>query len=420
MGTLMEYKGYKAQIMEAPRLEGDGVHGLPPGTPLEVYHSEAFEKYPEAWMRGPGVFVVPVRSPDKGLWFNWTDNSWANTAVIPTVKGCNPITGLPTTGFHLEKYEEKCPKHGIAFQGDRYCPDCGYRWLPMNYVAYPNVLWWDTWAIGGDVGRQFFFTEEMARDIATAMIGPEQTVPAFGFAFYSPKQLRPEVGGDRKFYNKMNTEAYPTGSSKSWSLLSHSGLYVLPDTYCSTLPPPDMSSQTIGFDAGVTKGSNSADSTHAQVYYTASAAPAADAPKESLKAMKADRLMRKMSTKGLTRLVDIDNEWRGRRDDLQVHTVSDGEEKTSGGIISSGKLVPDGSRGMEIPKEIKEVAVGAGSRIQQTLIQDPYSLESWKDKPDCVMTIYFVFQPKFEELKAGGLRDLSGKPEGMLQGLPVG
>jgi hypothetical protein len=36
------------------------------------------------------------------------------------------------------------------------------------------------------------------------------------------------------------------------------------------------------------------------------------------------------------------------------------------------------------------------------------------------MTIYFVFQEKFEELKAGGLRDLSGKPEGMLAGMPVG
>jgi hypothetical protein len=34
---LMEYKGYKAQIMEAERLTGDYVHGLPPGSPLEVF-----------------------------------------------------------------------------------------------------------------------------------------------------------------------------------------------------------------------------------------------------------------------------------------------------------------------------------------------------------------------------------------------
>jgi hypothetical protein len=69
---------------------------------------------------------------------------------------------------------------------------------------------------------------------------------------------------------------------------------------------------------------------------------------------------------------------------------------------------------------IKEVSVGSGARINQSVIQDPYPFESWKDVPDAVMTIYFVFQEKFEELKAGGFRTLEGKPEGMLTGIPVG
>jgi hypothetical protein len=72
------------------------------------------------------------------------------------------------------------------------------------------------------------------------------------------------------------------------------------------------------------------------------------------------------------------------------------------------------------PKVVKEVSVGAGSKINQALAADPHPLDSWCDTPEAVMTIYFVFQEKFEELKAGGMRDLEGKKEGMLSGLPVG
>jgi hypothetical protein len=72
------------------------------------------------------------------------------------------------------------------------------------------------------------------------------------------------------------------------------------------------------------------------------------------------------------------------------------------------------------PVPVKDVSIGAGAKILQTLIADPFSLDSWKDTPDAVMTLYFVFQEKFEELKSGGLRDLTGVKEGMLSGIPVG
>lgn len=98
--TRMSHKGFFARIMEAERLMGENDHGLPPGRALPVYESELFVDYPENWMKGPGVFVVPV-SPNKGLWFDWTMNDNANTAVLPTVKGCNPITGMQTSGFQL-------------------------------------------------------------------------------------------------------------------------------------------------------------------------------------------------------------------------------------------------------------------------------------------------------------------------------
>jgi hypothetical protein len=69
---------------------------------------------------------------------------------------------------------------------------------------------------------------------------------------------------------------------------------------------------------------------------------------------------------------------------------------------------------------VKEVSVGAGAKIFQNLISDPNSLNSWKEAPDCVMTVYFVFQQEFEKLKAGGLRDLEGSKEGFLSNVTVG
>jgi hypothetical protein len=192
METMMEHKGFKARVMEAPRLTGDQVHALPPGTPLPVYPVDMLLQPPENWMKGPGVFVIPVR-PNKGLWFDWRLNSDNNTAVIPTVKGCNPITGMQTSGFHMERYENKCPKHGCDFLHERFCSECNYKWPSQNYIGPRNTLWWDGFLNQKDgTVRQFFFSEEELRDVASALIGKENTVPAFGFAFYAPKERRSE------------------------------------------------------------------------------------------------------------------------------------------------------------------------------------------------------------------------------------
>jgi len=70
--------------------------------------------------------------------------------------------------------------------------------------------------------------------------------------------------------------------------------------------------------------------------------------------------------------------------------------------------------------KVKEVSIGAGAKIKQDLISDSYPLDSWKNAPDAIMTIYFVFHEKLEELKSKGMRDLKGYSEGMLNKIPVG
>jgi hypothetical protein len=224
--TIMEYKGFRAKIMEAERLSGDHIFGLPPGSPLNVYPSGVFLEYPEQWMKGPGVFVVPVK-PNKGLWFDWTLNSSVNTAVLPTVKGCNPITGMPTSGFRLERYVDKCPKHGVEFESDRYCPKCDYKWAKQNYVT-GSPMWWDGFRSEDGSVRQFFFTEDEIRDVASHMIGKENTVPAFGFAFYRQKILR---AGMFEIHTKYDyEEKYKNPLKDMWYLSNTNNYGVYSDT----------------------------------------------------------------------------------------------------------------------------------------------------------------------------------------------
>jgi len=66
MNTLMQHNGFKARIMEAHRLTGDGINALPPGSALPIHLVSEFKKHPDNWMEEDGCYVVPV-NPDKGL-----------------------------------------------------------------------------------------------------------------------------------------------------------------------------------------------------------------------------------------------------------------------------------------------------------------------------------------------------------------
>jgi hypothetical protein len=377
----MKYKGYSARIMEAERLTGDSVHGLPPGSPLSVYPMDVFVKIPGNWMKGPGVFLVPVK-PNKGLWFNWTMNSAINTAVIPTVKGCNPITGLQTTGFHLEKYETKCPKHNCDFLAERFCPECNYNWPDRNYQSM-SPSWWDGFRADDGTVRQFFFSEDELRDIATGLIGKENTVPAFGFAFYSPKERRPEV--QATFNSTMiypYANAWGVSETYDYSQKSLNG-------YLKTHDAPSAI-----YSCSV----NNVDSSNAPVACAADPC-AGGASVDSVSEEKTAGTL-KMKLRSST---------------------SDGSGGRSANLLSAAQS-PRGScdRSFSANVPVKEVSVGAGSRISQSLNVDPYSIDSWRDTPDSVMTIYFVFQEKFNEIIAGGLKDLEGSKEGMLSNCIVG
>ena len=183
---IMEHAGFKARLMATERLHGEQVFGLPPGTAVPVFPIAALPAAPENWGRAAGTYVVPVSS-EVGLWFDFTMNDPINTAILLSIKGMNPITGQKINTIDLEQYKDKCPIHGCNLSHERYCDECGYKLPPQNYVSAPGVLWVDGTRQPDGTVRQFFFTEDEERDVASAVIGKKNTVPAFGFAFFKPK-----------------------------------------------------------------------------------------------------------------------------------------------------------------------------------------------------------------------------------------
>ncbi|MDD5649651.1 MAG: hypothetical protein PHF86_04425 [Candidatus Nanoarchaeia archaeon] len=355
---IMSYKGFKAQIMRAQRLIGKHSHDLPSGTPIEIYPVDEFKEPLSNWMQGPGNYVVPVSS-DWGLWFNWCSNDDLNTAVLLSVKGMNPITGQRTNGFNLERYEEKCPIHGTSFKEGLFCEQCNYKWPDQNYIAYPNKLWWDGFRSTDGKVRQFFFTEDLAKSIPELVIGRDDTIPAFGFAFFRPKVRRESV-------------AIPCGASESVM-----GGYNIQYVYFSNSITKKFSSDILYPKTFNVEDSSSGLSTLSRsANYSSSFLPESK-----------DRSIC---------FDDIKSCNAPHTKHLEVFDESSERRKTA------------------------EVGVGAGAIINQSLTVDTLKVTDWESKPSSIMRLFFIFIEQFEEIKAKGMKDLIGVSEGYLSDLPIG
>jgi len=186
---MMEHSGYSAKLMQSDLLtDNKRPHELPPGVPISVIPIHSLPGCPKGWVREAGSYVCPIET-NHGLWFDWTNND-KNTAIVASVKGMNPITGEKLENLNMEQYRDKCPKHNISLAHGRFCEKCGYKLPPQNYISYPNTLWWDGFRQPDGTVRQFYFTDEEKKDIASLVIGKKNTVPAFGFGFFKTKRER--------------------------------------------------------------------------------------------------------------------------------------------------------------------------------------------------------------------------------------
>jgi hypothetical protein len=361
----MDHAGFKAGLMRAARLQDNGmVHGLPQGSPVPVYPIASLPGCPSDWVREAGTYVCPIEV-GWGLWFDWTKNDALNTAVIPSVKGMNPITGRKLEGFGMEAYVDKCPIHDEPFAHGRKCEKCGYEWPSQNYVCAPDTLWWDGFRQPDGCVRQFFFTDEDKRDIASAVIGKANTVPAFGFVFYKPKNPRtpPKVEWRDSFGTGYG--GIPFGGGNIF--IGHKlGEY----DQIKTKGPIYYSSDHISYDSNVSTTSVSFSS----------------------------------NTKSLSGEVKAQG--------LMMNAEGEKEQLTSGNmsVLRSARCCVK-----------KDVAVGAGAKIRQELSTDSLGMDGWQDKHSATIRLYFCFEEQFKQIvKNGGVKIITSNANGFLDGLPVG
>jgi hypothetical protein len=379
MQRVMNINGFFASIMRTGKKSEKSDDKLPPGVPIPVLPVDYLKVRPDNWVGGEGSYICPVDS-DWGLWFNYTMNNPSNTAVLPSVKGMNPITGQRVNGYDLQDYQDECPVHKKPFSKGRLCTECDFKWPANNYIAKPNPLYIDGFRMPDGSVRQFYFTEDMAKSVPENVIGKEDTVPAFGFCFYKLKDFKPNWEGGEHIKDK-----FPKDAASNYS-----GFGAV----------RGLSGPT-GFDSsGITMDSCS------EVRYGS-------------KSLESKRYFSKSR-------ISTDSKINACYFSASSSTVpyAMSEEKTSEGIV-----IPDqnfynpelDSLALETPvRRSAEVGIGAGAKIKQDFQKSTKTVEDWEKKPAGIIRIYFVFQEEFERYATAGFNNLEGNKEGYLEGIPVG
>lgn len=179
-------------------LSGEKAFDLPPYARCKPRLVDKYTACPKDWLRSEGIiksFFVPVVE-GKGMWLdlNYNFNHTYHVAIVISIQGINPITGLPCKDSQLEQYNEECPKHKIKFGPDRYCSKCDYKWPKQNYICTTGTpigsLWLDGFRTVDGLVRQYILTAEKMRGVASNLIGKDR-VYAIGLSYFLSKEIKP-------------------------------------------------------------------------------------------------------------------------------------------------------------------------------------------------------------------------------------
>ena len=377
---LMRNNGCSVGFNMPAALEGEETFGLPPYAKRMPYLVDEYPACPKGWLRSEGKvksYFVPVIEGN-GMWldFNENDNKSHHIAIVISIQGINPITGLPCKDAQLEQYIEECPKHKIKFGPDRYCKKCDYKWPKQNYICTtgtPNgYLWLDGFRAANGIVRQYILTAEKMRGVASNIIGKDR-VYAIGISFFLSKEKKPIQpnnilrGGDILFCSPVHTPIewnyYTTCTSDGTE-----GYY----------DPSNNTSGTFEF----TKGWDDTLSIKGEgEIISCSSASMSNIPKKSFDKRGAMKVAKDM-----------------------VQPI-----RHSGTTKKINKHI-----------QTKKIEVGAGAEISQLVYDDPEKLDYWHDDPESIICINYCTEADTKKIVEGGKINISGHPEGFLKDIPVG
>lgn len=429
--TEMSVNGLKATFhmpeAVARQVNGDGterVAPLPRGNPRPAFKVDEYPACPASWEHGSAKassYFVPTVA-NKGLWldFNANRQHTHEVAVVVSIQGVNALTGQKTMPIRLEQYRENCPVHNVAFKQDRFCEKCKHNWPAQNYIASTatphGFLWLDGFLSKDGVVRQWIFTEEEMKGVASQIIGKER-VPAIGIAFYLSKNPKPP----RPAQILRGGFAGPTLGSK-WGSPGVFGMTSGKIGSVNNLSTPDWygNEESISYTCSVGPAGPSGPSggvvgaVGAQGFETlASVTPEVEE-----------------KTSGGIPLPDADDGSRG----ISGSPASARRRRRGPGGSSAGSYkrsaTGPGSPGYEmnktfnrqyavpIPEEkVKKLEVGVGAKIDQTIHADPQSLDYWQEEPAGFIYINYCTLADAAAIIAAGKRE--EKADGFLDGLKL-
>ena len=386
---------------------GEKSHGLPPYALVDAYPVDEYEACPTNWEHGSDVassYFVGVEE-DNGMWLDFNECFYHthDVAVVISIQGVNPITGqkmVKEKALCLEQYHKNCPIHGAKFQQDRYCPECGFKWPGQNYLATTGtpemMLWLDGFRSQDGNVRQYVFTEEEMKGIASQMIGKDR-VYAIGIAYYLSKNKRPYTlerpekrenqsygghSGSPMFCGMPSAYMGCVDPNRTWDLggsTARKGL-ISCDSNDDDL---DMSIDSftggaIGMNLGMNLGSSISNS----------ASNSASNSRDGNKGVLRSRSAKKYGSKGQIR--------------------------AQAAVSPADKL-----RGFVAPvTPVKKLEIGAGALIEQSIYDDPKMMDYWEKEPAGMIYINYCDEETKKKILDGGRR--ADEKDGFMKNLKVG
>jgi len=343
---LMRHGNFSCGFNMPDALEGETTFGLPPYAKRMPFLVDEYPACPNDWMRSEGrikSFFVPVVE-GKGMWLDFNENETSNNyhlAIVISIQGINPITGLPCNDPQLEQYIDECPKHKKKFGPNRHCKECGFNWPKQNYLCTTGTpsgsLWLDGFKSAEGVVRQYLLTAEKMRGVASNIIGKDR-VFAIGVSFFLSKEKKP-------------TERVVRGITQVYHTHVNSPIYGPPQFFTST------SGEFMGdWDCGSGKAVMDSCEISCNSLSPSSLSANASSGMGGAKG-KATNYMRSLN-----------------RTKKQLASTPNDPKAT---IVTHHA----------INVQAKKLEVGAGAKIIQSVYDDPERLDFWHDEPESIICI---------------------------------
>jgi len=424
---------------------GEQINGLPGYSKRMPYLVDEYPACPKNWMRSKGKvksYFVPVVE-GKGMWLDFNENqeNQYHLAIVISIQGVNPVTGLPCKEAKLEQYSDKCPKHNVDFGPERYCDKCRFHWPKQNYISTTGTpkdyFWLDGFKAANGIVRQYILTAEKMKGVAANTEGvKENRVYAVGVSFFLSKDKKPvqqQYEPSQCFYM---TDDYirgdNMGSSSSHSSCSQDddddddevdGITTTTKTTTgNSFVQTEKLKQT--FDALRSRGPKVKKTPYDQpgiIYGEPQFFNPVHTPINWQIPASGIKDFEHTVGKVIYPQPNLTSPVHPAQPDLTMGSINNkAYSKYPKDPRSIAHVVTRRGAVRDHVKQTTKLEVGAGAKISQRVHDDPERLDFWHEEPEAIICINYVTEEDAVKIIESGREEIKSHADGFLQNVPVG